>query len=104
MKQALPVLISADALTDLEQIQDYGLAHGYGDPVAFTLELRAGLQHLGDHPRAGRVGRIEGTREWVLTGTPYIAVYEILADAIGVLNVLHGAMQWPAVLPQKRGQ
>lgn len=105
---ALPVLISADAAADLEQIQEYGIANGFGDPVAFTRELQARLLHLSDHPRAGRVGRIEGTREWVLTGTPFISVYELIGEpteAIGILNILHGALQWPpAELPQKRGQ
>ena len=105
---ALPVLLSADAEADLEQIQEYGVANGFGDPVAFTRELRARLLHLGDHPRAGRVGRIEDTREWVLTGTPFISVYELIGEppsAVGILNILHGAMQWPpARPPQKRGQ
>lgn len=104
---ALPVLISEDAAADLEQIQDYGIANGFGDPVAFTRELRARLLHLGDQPRAGRVGRIEGTREWVLAGTPFIGVYELIGEppeAVGVLSILHGAMQWPSATPQKRGQ
>lgn len=93
----LPVLMSTDAEADLEHIQDYGIAHGFGDPVAFTQELRAKLLHLGNHPRAGRAGRIAGTRELILAGTPFVAVYELLQSppAVGVLNILHGAQQWP---------
>jgi len=47
----------------------------------------------------GRPGRIEGTRELVVSGTPYIAAYRIVGDTVRVLRVLHGAQQWPETLP-----
>ena len=55
------------------------------------------LALLASHPRMGRVGRIAGTRELVLSRTPYIVVYELHAsdDQIYILRVLHGAQRWP---------
>jgi toxin ParE1/3/4 len=46
-------------------------------------------------PYAGRVGRVAGTREIPITGTPYVAAYRIVENSIHVLAVFHGAEQWP---------
>jgi toxin ParE1/3/4 len=47
------------------------------------------------HPDIGRPGRVRGTRELVVTGTPYIVAYRAVADLVTVLRVLHGARRWP---------
>lgn len=36
-----------------------------------------------------------GTRELVITGTPYLVPYRVVGDVIVILRVLHGARQWP---------
>ena len=46
-------------------------------------------------PRSGRPGRINGTREMVITRTPYIVAYWIIGDTVRVLRVLHSARRWP---------
>lgn len=53
---------------------------------------------LADHPYLGRPGRVSGTRERVITPTPYIVAYRVTADTVTVLRVLHGARQWPEAL------
>jgi len=53
---------------------------------------------LAAHPEAGRMGRISGTRELVITGTPYIASYRISGEVITILRLLHGARRWPRAL------
>ena len=47
-----------------------------------------------------RPGRVAGTRELVITGTPYVAAYAVTAETIRILRVLHGAQRWPDELPQ----
>ena len=49
---------------------------------------------LAEHPGMGRPGRVQGTRERVITGTPYIVVYRVRRE-VEILRVLHGAMRWP---------
>ncbi len=36
-----------------------------------------------------------GTRELVVTGTPYVIAYRVEAHAVVVLRVMHGARRWP---------
>ena len=47
------------------------------------------------HPGLGRLGRVPGTRERVVTGTPYLVAYRIQDGDIQVLRVLHGARKRP---------
>jgi plasmid stabilization system protein ParE len=35
-----------------------------------------------------------GTREWVVSRTPYVLVYRTTADAVEILHVWHAAQDW----------
>ena len=50
---------------------------------------------LAKYPLAGRVGRVPGTRELVVTGTPFIVAYEVEKHQVRILAVLHAAREWP---------
>lgn len=81
-----------DAQEDMRNIIRYGIERGLPDPVAFVRSLRERITHLATIKHPGRKGRVAGTREWVLTGTPYLVVYAIEQDGdIGVWRMLHGA-------------
>jgi toxin ParE1/3/4 len=49
-------------------------------------------------PHSGRLGRVEGTREIVLTGTPFILAYKVFAKRATILAIVHGARRWPKTL------
>lgn len=51
---------------------------------------------LGEFPHMGRPGRVTGTRELVLVGTPFILVYRVEVQAVVILRLMHGAQQCPA--------
>jgi toxin ParE1/3/4 len=53
---------------------------------------------LRQHPNLGRPGRVLGTRELVVRGTPYILPYRVRDDEIQILRVFHGARRWPSKL------
>jgi plasmid stabilization system protein ParE len=74
--------------------------HQYIDernPIAATqvvARIRLAAERLTEFPRMGHVGRVSGTHEWVVSGLPYIIVYEIGVpdpDEVVVLGVFHGA-------------
>lgn len=63
--------------------------------------ITSAVARLGAFPRMGRTGRMRGTRELVVSGTPFIVVYRIQDEAgeVQVIRFLHGAQQWPKVKP-----
>lgn len=61
----------------------------HGDRIAEQIDI------LQQHPQMGRPGRKQGTRELVISRTPFIVVYRIKAKRIELLRVLHGSQQWP---------
>jgi plasmid stabilization system protein ParE len=48
-------------------------------------------------PEIGPPGRVAGTRELVVSRTPYISAYQVADGEIVILDVLHGAQKWPGV-------
>jgi len=42
-------------------------------------------------PQIGRIGRVKGTREITVSGTPYLVTYRIVERQVHVLAILHGA-------------
>ena len=52
-------------------------------------------QLLARHPVAGREGRVGGTRELVISGTPFVVAYRIEKNEVHVLAVLHASREWP---------
>ncbi len=86
------------ARTDLAELVEYiatdNPAAGYR--VHDDIRKQTGL--LAIYPEIGRPGRVRGTRELVITGTPYIAAYRFAGDVVTVLRLLHGARQWPKKL------
>jgi len=46
-------------------------------------------------PQMGRPGRLAGTRELVVSGTPYIVPYRVRRERLELLAVFDGRRQWP---------
>lgn len=58
-----------------------------------AIEARAAV--LAAHPEIGRPGRVDGTRELVLSGFPYILPYRVRDGRIEILAVFHTSRAWP---------
>ena len=61
-------------------------------------EIRTSAAKLALFPSLGRPGRVAGSRELVITRTPYVAAYCVRQDAVIILHVFHGARLWPSEL------
>ena len=71
------------------------------NPAAAARTVAAIVQatgHLKQFPASGRPGRVSGTRELVVSGTPYIVPYRVRGTAIELLRVFHSARKWPSQL------
>lgn len=80
----------------LEEIEAYITAD---NPLAaidvVMLILSVTSRTLSFHPYAGKKGRVEGTRELLIPGLPYIVAYRPIADRLEILAVIHTARRWP---------
>jgi toxin ParE1/3/4 len=87
------------AIADLDKIEVYMSAQGSPaaaiDQVLRVIEVAEKV--LLEHSSAGRSGRVKGTRELVITGTPFVIIYRLKMQLsqVQVLRVLHYARQWP---------
>jgi toxin ParE1/3/4 len=82
---------SVQASKHLEASYDYVFTD---NPTATEKQLEAikrAIEQLRDFPEMGRPGRIDGTRELIIQGTPYIAAYRIKRSSLTILALLHGA-------------
>ncbi|MCD7059640.1 type II toxin-antitoxin system RelE/ParE family toxin [Pelagibacterium xiamenense] len=79
---------------DLAGIADYIANDNAQAALAMWDEIEAQVERLRMFPHSGREGRQEGTRELIISGTPYVVVYAVAED-VTVLRVLHGAQRWP---------
>ena len=57
--------------------------------------IRKETMQLAHTPLAGRPGRVENTREFVIANLPYIAAYQVMPSAVEILAVIHIARLWP---------
>lgn len=91
---------SAFALADRDGIFSHIEAENPRAAIAVDERIAAAARLLLDFPESGRPGRVAGTRELVVIGTPYIAAYVVMPDTVRILRVLHGAQRWPDELPE----
>lgn len=61
-----------------------------GDRIGEQIDM------LLQHPQMGRPGRKKGTRELVISRTPFVVVYQVKGTRIEVIRLLHSSQQWPA--------
>lgn len=86
---------TALAVTDRDHIYSYIEADNPRAAVDVDARFDITVQRLRDFPNSGRPGRVEGTREVTVPGTPYVIPYQVTADRVRLLRVLHGAQLWP---------
>jgi toxin ParE1/3/4 len=86
------------ALADLEAIGDFIARDNPAAAKRTVVGLIASVDALRDHPNLGRPGRLTGTRELIVSGTPYVVPYRVLGEDVEILAVFQGARHWPGAL------
>ena len=82
------------ALADLINAHDYIARVNPTAAQSIAQKVWDAANFLCDHPGVGRPGHVEGTREWVVGGTPYLIVYRVKDDEMQILRVWHGRRNW----------
>lgn len=96
--RALKVRYTIDALLHIGAIYSY--IHERNPVAAVRVIARGSRAAWASNPASG-MGTESGTLEWVVTGLPYVIVYEARAadDEIVVLGIYHGAQLRPGQQP-----
>ncbi|HZT36174.1 MAG TPA: type II toxin-antitoxin system RelE/ParE family toxin [Nitrososphaera sp.] len=83
------------ASTQLEAIYDYLAGKNRQAAEMLVDRIYSAIDVLELYPEIGRLGRIEDTRELIVTNTPYIVFYRIRHENIHILAIIHGARKLP---------
>jgi toxin ParE1/3/4 len=83
------------ALQNLDEEAEY-IARDDPDAAAQMVDrIATSVERIATHPALGRTGRVPGTRELVVSGTPYVVPYRVHGETVEILRVFHGARKWP---------
>ena len=89
---------TAVAADDLKSVHEYLNEHAPAQADTVVDRILTGIDVLEQYPNLGRQGRLDGTRELVITGTPFIVFYRLQKSQVEILGVLHAARKWPDAL------
>jgi len=79
-----------------DQVHDYiVLSNSEQVAARIMMQIINSVQQLAAFPMSGRAGRVPGTREMVISHTPFIAAYAIDKARIVILAIYHVAQHWP---------
>lgn len=83
------------ALRDLQHAGEYIAQEDTAAAVRMAERVREAVEYLPEQPNMGRPGRVGGTRELVVSGTPFVVIYWSRGGVIQILRLLHHARRWP---------
>jgi len=83
------------AIEDLESAHGYLQAESPRAAWEMIATIMSAVERLEQFPHMGRPGRVEGSRELPVTGTPFLVAYRLKGESIQILAVLHAARKWP---------
>jgi toxin ParE1/3/4 len=92
------IVWTAPAVHDLASARSYIARDNLPAADRQVDRVLAAVAGLLQFPDIGRPGRRAGTRELVVSRTPYVVAYRLRAEIIEILRVMHGRQRWPDVL------
>jgi len=86
------------AKIDLQELHQYITRDDRQAAKHIAKSIQKAVSQLEVHPQLGRAGRVLGTRELIVAGTPYLVAYRVKHSVVMIVRILHGAMLWPSSL------
>ena len=83
------------AISDLISIRDYIERDNPEAAERVAISIINSVEKLETNPLIGRLGRVPGTRELVVTRFPYIIPYRVRGERVELLRVFHSRQEWP---------
>ncbi len=91
----MKVLWTRLALLDLNEVYAYIHEEKPSATSRMLAQIKKTTQNLARHPEIGRPGRVNDTREIIVTGTPLIIAYRLKANRVELIALIPGARRWP---------
>lgn len=82
------------ALRRLDQIGAFIAKDNPNAAARVVARIVSAADNLAEQPAMGRIGRIRGTRELVLTDIPYLVPYRVVGREIEIITVMHASQKW----------
>lgn len=94
----MPVKWTRTALANLDEEAAYLAQQNPQAATDLVDRIEEAVRRLNEFPAMGRPGRVSGTRELVVTDTPYIVPYRVRGQTVHILRVFHTSRKWPGRL------
>jgi len=91
----LKIKLTKPAERDLAQAETFIKKDTISAASRIIRRIFEAIDYLPEFPAIGRPGRVPNTRELVVTGTPFVVIYQLRQQTIFVLRILHAARKWP---------
>jgi addiction module RelE/StbE family toxin len=91
----MKVVWSPRAIRHLASLRAYIAKDSEQNAALLAGKILDTVDLLQTQPDMGRPGRVLGTRELVVPGTPYIIPYRVRRERLQLVAVLHGRQKWP---------
>jgi len=91
----MKVVWSRRAVQHLVRLREYIANDSEQNAALVARRILRSVQFLESHPEMGRAGRLTGTRELVVVGTPFVIPYRVRRDRLELIAVFHGRQKWP---------
>jgi toxin ParE1/3/4 len=86
---------SRRAVQHLAEIRSYIAKDNPQAAQRVAARILESVDLLAGGPHIGRSGRVIGTRELVVSGTPYVIPYRVKEGRLELIAVFHGKQEWP---------
>lgn len=83
------------ALRNLEQARNYVFQDNPTAAQELIIKIQNAANQLQNYPFMGKNGRVEGTKELIISNSPYILIYRIKEETVEVLRILHTSKFYP---------
>jgi toxin ParE1/3/4 len=89
------IVWSPRAVRHLTDVRAYIARDNPEAAARVAVTLLTSVERLAGMPSLGRPGRVSGTRELVVPGTPYVIPYRLRGERLEVIAAFHGRHRWP---------
>ena len=94
----MTIVWSPRAIEHLAHLREYIARDNPNAANRIASALLEAVERLAKLPNLGRPGRVAGTRELVVSRTPYIIAYKFRGDRLEIVAVFHARQKWPTGL------